>query len=183
MLPKLQKRLDRLERKHTDLLRHLDALTETQRTYKMNVSAWTMVNVMDHLVRVERAPYRIVAKNLVSGKGKRYSWTGLFQPALLNVILRLPFRFKVPARAQAVWPDDTQTYEEIRLEWAQVRNDWHALLAGVRPEQMQLFVYKHASGGWMTILQLLDFFEAHLDHHRQQFTRIEEAGTFPKPGF
>lgn len=181
MHPKLQKRLGRIERKRTALLRHLDQLTDAQRTFKVHPAAWSIVNVLDHVMRAERVPYRVVAKNLVSGKGWRFKWTGLFQPALVSVALRLPLRYKVPNNAQAVWPDDTQSFEAVRLEWAQVRNDWYALLAGVRPEQMRLFIFNHPTGGWMTVVQVLNFFDAHLDHHLRQITRIEEAPGFPKP--
>lgn len=164
-----------LEVQRHELLADVGAWTPAQLAYRPSPRAWSAPEVLDHLVRAEagilaaardgvRAPHRVGVRDRAGF-------------AFIDWLFRSDRRVRVPASAAGVLPDSAADLAGVRRRWDATRAELGAFLAPLAPEQLGRGVFRHAVSGWMTVPQVLRFFEVHAHHHGFQLARLRaDAG-------
>jgi hypothetical protein len=161
---------NKLEARKAAVLARLESWPSEQLAFRPNSTAWTALDVVSHLVKVEAAFIGRVKDSLADGK----IVTIREQCMALVVIgvMRSPARVKVPAGASGVLPEPSASLAELAAEWSAVRANIRLLLDSIPPNQMNQGFFKHPVSGWMSIPMALRFLSAHLRHHEYQLKRL-----------
>ena len=172
MIEPLAGRFDGLEQARRATETQLSALTPAQAVFRVHDAAWTVAEVLDHVVRVERQVLEGARKPNV----QRTVWRRRRIRRLLTwLVFGLGVRIKVPERVRQVTPERDANLKEVRARWGDVRAEWRQFLSTITPEQLDLLAIKHPLAGPFTYRDVLKFLEWHLRHHRRQIGRITRA--------
>lgn len=168
---------DTLERQRVALLADIDGWPAAAVAYRSAPGTWTAVEVLDHLVRVERSILAAAVQGLAAPhrRGLRDRLGG----ALVDWVFRSDRRVRVPASAAAqVAPTAGADLASVRADWAAARRDLAAFL-GTLPtvphDQQRGGVFRHPVAGWMGVPEVLRFFWVHAHHHGFQLARLRAA--------
>lgn len=166
--------LAELEQQRADLLRGVDAWPAAHVAFRPAPGAWSAAEVLDHLVRTERAILDATARGLAAPRRQ-----GLRDRAgvwFLDRLFRTERRVRVPPSAAAVvGPDAGADLAAVRGAWDAVRGDLAAFLAPLGPAQLTDAVFRHPVAGWMRVPDVLRFFWVHAHHHGFQLERLWAA--------
>ncbi|MEM8560535.1 MAG: DinB family protein [Bacteroidota bacterium] len=174
MLPPLQQRFDALERRRTIFLDTLGSLTPEVRQREPSPGAWSLNELMHHLVLVDSGMVRSIQYYL--DKPPRTPDSGSWMKVLgMRVFFALPTRVRVPAQVQAIVPSDTPDFETLAQQWDAARTDLRATLEAVSHERLKTAAFKHPLSGRMSLLNAVAFIGWHHDHHRAQLRRTLKA--------
>ncbi len=176
MLKPLRRRLDRMEGHRSALVGELAGLSEAQLGFRPGPDSWHLLDVVEHLVRIEE----VVVLKAVQLPRSRTLGEGIRAAGslvLLRLILGSGVRLKVPGKA--VLPQGTATLPELRERWDRVREKLEAVLGDMTAADLRRPMMRHPACGWLTPAQTLSFLEHHLLHHRRQLMRIRGAVGFP----
>lgn len=150
----------------------LAALTPAQRTFRTHDHAWTVSEVLDHIVRVERSVLEGARKPGV----QREMWRRKpFRRLLVWTAFGLGVRIRVPQRVRHVTPERGADLDEVRARWGAAREEWREFLSTVTADQLGQLAIKHPIAGPFSYRDVLKFLEWHLRHHRRQIRRISRA--------
>ncbi|MBC7788643.1 MAG: DinB family protein [Anaerolineae bacterium] len=169
-------RLTLLEQRREVLLREASALTEAQLTFKPMQGAWSILQVIEHLLlveggiveRVTTRPPRAVRPRVRDRLGYAAVWVAL------------AYGMRIKAPIQSVMPSKGITLSEAAEQWRVMLRSLSEHLATVRDDSLKLTVFKHPIGGPMTLAEALLFITRHFDHHLRQIARIRSSAGFPK---
>lgn len=173
MTPALWKRFENLNRQKQSVLSCVAGLSATQLRFRSEPASWSVLDVLDHLVKVEKALLEAVRAQLPNGTPMTFrDRVGAF---LITCVMLLPTRVKVPASASMVLPEKTADLDEIAATWSEVREQMANLLVSLHPDQLRPGLFRHPVSGWMTMPDALTFLSAHLRHHQYQLSRLKSA--------
>ena len=173
MIAALQTRFDHLERHKQRVVARLETLGPSQAHLCPQPGAWSALEVLDHLVKVELACLNAVRKTLPDGVSVPFA--ARCKAYGVIAAMRLPVRVKVPPQASAVVPDTSPEFATLAPLWAQVRRDMSELLDSLNPGQCERGLFRHPVSGWMTMPTAITFLTAHIRHHEYQLDRIHQA--------
>jgi len=173
MLPALQKSFNRLESSRFHLLQLTSALTEAQAHASPGPSEWSVVQVIEHMVTIERMVLRAVQKQLTKSTLQNSGVGTMARFTLL--VLALRYRKKIKAPAILPHPAGDQSLDEWRHEWESTRQGWRQLLENVPEKVLRKEVFKHPLAGYLTLRQTLGFITEHHNHHVPQVQRLVKA--------
>ena len=173
MIARLQTRFDHLERHKQRVVDRVETLGPGQARLCPQPGAWSAVEVVDHLVKVEAAFLDAVRKTLPDGVPVPFS--ARCKAYGVIAAMRLPVRVKVPPQASAVVPDTAPDFATLAPHWTQIRRDISELLGSLNPSQCQRGLFRHPVSGWMTMPAAITFLTAHIRHHEYQLDRIHQA--------
>lgn len=172
MIEPLRTRFRGLERAREEVEAQLSTFTPAQLAFRAHAGAWTVAEVLDHVVRVERTVLDGARKPGV----QRTVWRPRRHRHLLTwVVFRLGVRIKVPERVSHVKPQMDADPNEVRARWRVLRAEWQEFLSTVTPDQLGQLAIKHPIAGPFSYRDVLKFLEWHLRHHRRQIGRISRA--------
>lgn len=178
MMCKLQQMYDRLEASRSELFEQLQALSNAQRSYSPRPGAWSILQVLQHLLLSETQIIHVIRRQLAHPSlPERARSLSRGMPVLMQMTLRLPLRYKVPVKS--VIPESALAWEEMVAAWDTHRADLAALLQEFPEEQYARPVFRHAFFGNLTLLRTLHFFFEHFRHHTRQIARIRRSSDFP----
>ncbi len=165
--------ISELEQQKTQMLDTLRDWSPARLAYRPAANAWSAVEMLDHIVKVENAITDAARRGLQNPHriGPRDRLGFLF----LDRVFRSNRRVKVPASASLVLPDKDLDLQSVTHRWDASRKELAEFVSGVLPEQMQAGVFRHPVSGWMTVPQILQFFSVHIQHHRFQVDRLRVA--------
>ena len=173
MNPAVRKCFEKLERQKETILLDIAGFSESQLRFRPGPDAWSILGVLDHLMKVEKAALQTVQGKLTNRVPLSFrDRAGAF---FLISLMQSPMWVKVPASASMVLPESSADISGIVSSWRAVRAEWLDLLRSLQPEQLRHGVFRHPVSGWMTITQALAFLSAHLRHHRYQLSRLRDA--------
>jgi uncharacterized damage-inducible protein DinB len=172
MLPQLQPQFDSLENLRKTLFNELENLDEKSLNFQPAPDAWSRLQVIHHLIIVEKGSLRYMRKKTRSFPlAKKLGIGSEIRSALFTISLRLPFRYKMPGKGLAPSEDDL-LLSDLKQEWTEHRAEFEEFLGQFTPETLRFVVFKHPAAGYFTISQTLRFIEEHVNHHMKQLKRI-----------
>ena len=141
--------------------------------YSNDASSWTVLQIVDHLRRVEAEFVREMAGARTSSA--RVSAGERAKAVLLIGLMLLPTRLKAP-NGPKIDPETALNRESALADWTLARA---ALLKSVHELRATSFnggVVRHPVSGWMGLTAATWFLAAHTIHHRYQFRRVMKEG-------
>jgi uncharacterized damage-inducible protein DinB len=169
----LLKSHEALERQKHAFLSRVAGLSTSQLHFRPVPGSWSVSDILDHLVRVEKELLTAVRAELPSGtaRGLRDRIGAVF----IICVMLSPMRVKAPASVPGILPQTTTDPTNTALRWAEVRTEMADLLGRLRTDQLRAGLFRHPVSGWMTIQQALTFLSAHMRHHTYQLNRLMSA--------
>lgn len=176
MLSELQTQFDALEQRRHRLLSELARLGEAQLSFRPAPGAWSLLEVVHHLLLVDQAILRAAAHRPVQGRMRR-SVRQRIGYAAVWLVLKLGVRVKIPVRSVA--PQVGVSLGELREQWGDTRMALQARLNSITERTMRHALGRHPIAGPLNAVQTLLFLTRHFDHHARQINRIQGAAGFP----
>lgn len=173
MHAKLERRLARLERQRRSVLVLVEGWSEDRLRLRPAPGAWSAVEVLDHLVKVEEALVASVRSRL--GAGIAVGAPERVRAAMVRWVMRSPMRVRLPAGASVVTPTAEARAGQVLARWAAVREELGTLAGSLTPVQCRGGVFTHPVSGAMTFAMALGFVSAHLSHHGWQLRRLRRS--------
>lgn len=175
MMPALQKPFAALEHFRTDLLNTVNGLPASQLSFKPAPEAWSVLEVIEHLILVEKATLSYLQQKVSAAATLApLGWESQWRCFLLICAMRSPLKFKTPT--PLVLPASGRSLRELQNEWQALRQQWRATLSALTPAMLRLPLIRHPAAGRLTAAQGLRFIKAHFQHHLKQMARIQQAG-------
>jgi hypothetical protein len=136
---------------------------------------WSIAQVVEHLLASEGGTLGYMKKKSSGG------WDALedagdehrASSAAINARLESNERYKAPD----VLPEPTNAIvlNELLTKWNSLRAELDAFVSHVQPEHFHKLVFRQPAAGMLTVLNALDFMDAHVRHHIPQIERIGKS--------
>lgn len=156
-------------------------MSESQLRFRPDVGAWSIAEVAQHLLQVEREVTRAATKPDVERRGHTRSareWIGL---GLFLAIVRLNMRVRIPQEvAGRVTPRSDPEIDSLWREWSEVQANLERFLQTVTPSELAQMAFKHPIIGPTPVKGMLSFLLKHFNHHMRQVERIRRSTGFPR---
>jgi uncharacterized damage-inducible protein DinB len=172
----LARRFERLESARHEVESEFASLSREQLAFRPHAGSWTLVEVLDHIVLVERTVLGGARKPGVNRSQWRHKPLRRF---LTWVVFGLGIRIRVPSRVKQVVPQTNPDPAEVLARWKEVRADMRSFLETLESAQLGDLAIKHPIAGPFAYRNFLAFLEWHLKHHRRQIGRLRGAPGFP----
>ncbi|MCF8259041.1 MAG: DinB family protein [Flavobacteriales bacterium] len=170
MRKELLKAFEAAEADRKALLTNLDTYSEEVLTRKPSPDAWSVVEVLAHLIKAETGTLNYLRKKLeVGGHQKASPFAGL-RKALLNFVLGLPIRFKAPKVAQ-LDKGVNMSYAEAKAQWNAVRDGLGTEYQRIDEKLIAHDLFKHPFAGKLNLIQSTEFMRQHMVRHIGQVQR------------
>lgn len=180
MLPRLRAQLDGVIGRRTRFETETRALSERQLRFRPAVGSWSIAEVAQHLLHVEREVTKAAAKPGVERRGRKRTPKELMGYGVFLAIVHLHGRIRVPQKvAGRVTPATNPDAERVWVEWGETHADLACYLETVREENLREMAFKHPIMGPTSVSGMLSFFRKHFDHHMRQVGRIRRSPGFP----
>jgi len=177
MITELKRPFEKYLTAKNDLLKMTASLSQTQKTFKLNMETWSVLEVIEHLILVEEVSIRGIQKRLEENSTiKPAGLSTWFRSFLLNTGLRMNVKYKAPSKR--VYPENPQSLEDLNNRWEKSTENLSKFLSEFQESDLNLPVYRHPRGGDITLTYGLEFFLEHLNHHIQQIERIKKSDGF-----
>lgn len=157
------------------LLSRIASWDEPRLSFRPRAGEWSALEVVDHLVRTERAILDVAVQGLAMPH--RIGVSDRLRTAFLTQVFRSQRRVKAPGNVPQILPGPALSFPELRQRWDSVRMDLSSFLASAPAEQLRQGIFKHPVGGWMSANGILTFFSVHMIHHGFQLDRLATAST------
>jgi uncharacterized damage-inducible protein DinB len=175
MTPRARNLLDRLIHLRLAVLAEANELSAEQLVYRPEVGAWSVLDVIEHLVRVEEAILSRVRKR------DPRSWREAARARLALAIVSLSFlagrRLRVPT--QAIVPLGGVTLTDLGGRWEAAQAAMRRTLDELGPADYARPLMRHPVLGLLTPVETLIFLVRHTAHHRRQIARIRRSPGYP----
>jgi hypothetical protein len=154
------------------------ALSEAQLRFRPAAGAWSIAEVAQHVLHVEREVTKAAMKPGVERRGRKRTlreWAGMI---VFLAVVKLDFRIRVPQKvAGRVTPAADPDMDALWSEWRALHQDLARHLETVREEDLGDMAFKHPIVGPTSVRGMLPFLTQHFDHHMRQVRRIRSAYT------
>lgn len=173
MLPELSDLWKKLENRRRELFDVIDQLSEEQLRFRPEPDRWSILQVLQHVVRSEEGMLRSEVEL------RDNPLLDILKPGNLYQVVKDILEKDVPVGVPdpSLEPDGQTTVDELRATWDNERNAMGKLLETLVPDNVERVMFSHAAAGPLTALQMLEIAVAHLDNHRRQIDRICEEIT------
>ena len=116
-----------LERRKQKMLQAGEGWSPSWLTYAPSVTDWSMLMILDHLARTERA-VRISCDAQLNQPAAQPSIIEKLKARFFFFVFRFPIRVRVPRTVQFVQPVEPSSLDEITRTWAEERVKLRAFL-------------------------------------------------------
>jgi hypothetical protein len=173
MLPALGRRFEKLEWQKGKLLAELTQWPASRLCFRPNPEGWSALEVLDHLIKVEKGILDAVREQLAGGSP--ITFTNRAGAWLVISVMHSPLRVRVPDKVRFVLPQTENDLAELAANWCEIRQQLGNLLKSLPPSHLRCGLFQHPVSGWMNIGSTLAFLSAHLHHHGYQLKRLKTA--------
>lgn len=158
------------------LLKDLSGYSEEQLMQSPTPEAWSVIQVMQHLIAAEEGSMAYVKKkSSYPDNFKKANWLNGLRILALKFFLNAPFKFKAPEVVNESKFDPEVDFEDLVEKWREVRHKMMDFLDNVPDEYLDILLYRHAFAGRLTLEGMLVFFHGHFARHRKQIDRTLKA--------
>lgn len=163
-----------LEEKRVKLLTRLEQRSEAEIHRSPASGAWSPIQVVAHLQKVEQASMSYIQKKISYQTGvPKIGMKHRLRMAVSKWVFRTPLKFKAP-KGVAKFPDDLRL-NQVASDWEQGREELKKMIEDFPENLLGRAVLKHPLAGRIGMDQALDFFSIHMDRHIQQINRSLKA--------
>lgn len=181
MLPRLRAQFDAIVARRKRFEAETQALSEAELRFRPAEGAWSIAEVAQHLLHVEREVAKAALKPGVERRGRRRTpreWAGF---VVFLAVVKLNFRIRVPQKvAGRVTPATNPDINALWPEWREVHEDLARHFETMREENLGEMAFRHPIVGPTSVRGLLPFLLQHFDHHMRQVRRIRRSAGFPR---
>lgn len=178
MNKRIESAFDKLESQRIQLLNEVRNLDSSLLTSAPE-GKWSILAIISHIMTTERLGLEYINKKIlgVEQAGESGLWEE-FKLALFKLSQRSPnLKYKAPR----LIAEKTTIYDDIRVietEWTKLREQWQAFLTRIPERHVNKKVFRHAVGGRFNVVQGLQIFYEHVNHHLPQiWTRMGHNNT------
>lgn len=178
---KIEKYFDRIEttKEYYDAL--LKVFNPAQLNFKPSPESWSMLDVMHHLYTSEKLSTDFVKNFNFERKNVKLGLKSRFNTILVVNRLNSKRKFKAPkileqSRGKFNLSSDAHEFHD---QWKAMRNEMRDVLDSFPDDKLNYFSFNHPAVGKMTVTQMLEFFNSHLNHHKYQIEAINHHKNFP----
>jgi hypothetical protein len=161
-----------LERERRVFLGRLEDWSIQRMRFKPDLKSWCALQVLDHLGRTESEILAIIESG--SDKTRKIGLRDRLGYRFIDSVFRSDRKVRVPTSAKQVLPSNGAELQEVLSQWDRSRRAPSQFLA-VTPLRPECGVFRHPTGGWMSLPQVLQFFSVHMVHHGFQIERLRDA--------
>jgi hypothetical protein len=180
VLPRLRAQLDGLVSRRARFEAETRALSEAQLRFRPAEGAWSIAEVAQHVLHVEREVTKAAMKPGVERRGRSRTPRELAGMIVFLAVVKLGVRIRVPQKvAGRVAPAADPDMDALWSEWREVHGNLESHLETVREENLGDMAFKHPIVGPTSIRGMLPFLLGHFDHHMRQMRRIRASRGFP----
>ena len=173
---KLEDRLDRLNKKLVTLFEDLKDYTDTTLNQNPREEAWSVLEIMQHLMLAERQSLATVSEQLTEEHTfEKAGVKASVRSVVLNSILSIPVKFKAPFSIGRDAFIQDGTFWEIAKEWRAERTNLKHFLNDISEDHLDKAIFNHPRAGNITISGMLSYYEKHFDRHHKQIQRTLNA--------
>ena len=180
MLPRLRAQLDGLATRRAGFEGDTRSLSDAQVRFRPAERAWSIAEVAQHVLQVEREVTKAAMKPGVARRGRKRvprEWVGMI---LFLAVVKLNFRIRVPQKvAGRVTPAADPDMDALWSEWRELHDKLERHLETVSEEDLGDMAFKHPIVGPTSVRGMLPFLTQHFDHHMRQVRRIRRSAGFP----
>ena len=175
MREKERELLAKIESRRRAMVAEADGMTAEQLTFRPAPDAWSTLDVLEHLVKVEEG----IASRLRPREPRKPMEAVRAKVALglMRLVFGLRRRIKVPV--QAVLPLGGVTLSDLVGRWEVAQAALRERLEGFAPQDWSRPMMRHPALGLLTPFEGLTFIHWHMAHHRRQIARIRRARGYP----
>ncbi len=164
-----QKLLDRYDRYCQNTLANLKELDKysTENLQKEHITGkWTLIQLIDHLVSIEKGVYMYMTKKSADPALKNVKFKNKFYHFLTKLVLKSGKKVKAPP----VVPDPSNEKDLATLltELEKTRSRTRTFIAEWPAEKHKNLIFRHPFAGMFTLSQTIEFLADHWNHHRPQ---------------
>ncbi len=170
MNKRLHHKFERLEAARKELLKSVRLVDPARRHYQPDGEQWSLVQILDHLIRAEEGVLRYLQKKNQAGNPQQAGMGEALRALTMHLVLRSPLKLKIPSAIPP--PENTRTAAELEQEWKQVRRELRLFLEKLPEDRTRAKLFRHPLVGYLNIFQTLRFLEDHLRHHQRQIKRL-----------
>lgn len=181
MLPALRSQLDAVVARRSGFEAQARGLSDAQLRFRPAPGSWSISEVAEHLLQVEREVVKAATKPGVERRGQRRTLKQWLLTKGFRAVTRFNIRIKVPAKvAGLVTPGSTPDVNALWTEWRDVHGRLEQYLETVGTANLDDMAFRHPVMGPTSVRGILPFFVRHFDHHMRQVRRIRSAPGFPR---
>lgn len=156
-----------LEEDRISILAAIARLESDQITRKPDQDSWCILEVIEHLKRVDGQILKVVQQSTCS---QSISWRDKIYYHGLLIAMEIPFRFRAP---RSTTPKEIPvSLDLLATTWSQIRKDWFEYLKKAPNEAMDYGVFSHPRAGALTLPQTLKWMGRHQNRHFRQIKRL-----------
>jgi uncharacterized damage-inducible protein DinB len=170
----LQSKFDKAERQRKKLLAELADWTPEQLAFRPAAGGWSALEVVDHLVKMDRG---IAGQFAAEPSQRKVLGKTKWRSRIVNTYLRFPTKFLVPESAGALHPSPQVPLGENAEKWQAARASIAQSLERMNSGDVDRTIMRHPRAGWYGAKETLQLLTAHTLHHRYQVSRIRKAMT------
>ncbi|MCA6078568.1 DinB family protein [Fulvivirga sedimenti] len=171
MVPELQKKLNQLNDSLQNLLTDMDKTESSILIQKHSPEKWSPVQILYHVKLSEQLSIGYLSRKIqVIDTLPKTSFRQTYRSWLLTLALRSPLKFKAPSVVSEI--PDIPDYNILKLEYNDLRTELEKVMSGIQPDQVNRSIMKHPRSGPINILQTMDFFQSHFQHHERQIRNL-----------
>jgi uncharacterized damage-inducible protein DinB len=168
--------LEKIQRRRRELMAEADSLSAEQLTFRPAPNAWSALDVVEHLVKVEEAiAYHAKPR---SPRGRLETAQTKAKLGILRLLFAVGCRVRVPI--QAILPLGGVTLTDLARRWEAAQALLGERLEQFGDEELSHPMMRHPIIGRLTPPESLRFIYWHEGHHRRQIGRIRRAEGFPR---
>lgn len=141
---------------------------------KPSPDAWSVADIINHLIAGEQYVFSYVSKKIKEGKSA--SPTGItaqIKRNILKIAFALPIKFKVPKSVAPV--SEYTTLKDLEAKWNNASKNMHELLNSLDEAEFNKDIWKHPRVGKINFVQMIDFAIDHFKRHGKQIQRTLKA--------
>ncbi len=181
MLAEVRKLSDGVRAARERLIRELEGLSAAQGAFMPGPEAWSVAEVVEHLVWAEQSGLNKMWVALAAARRGEPVWVGEHpeRRSPIETIIERTWRPKeqAPAIAEPSWGGPL-SYWLAFFGLCQTLTE--AVAAEIRAEELDEVVYPHYLSGPLTLRQRLEFIRYHIERHRLQIESILALPDFPR---
>ena len=153
-----------------------DELSSEQLTYRPAPDAWSVLDVVEHLVKVEEAiAYHAKPR---SPRTRLETMQTRAKLGLMRLLFAVGYRIKVPI--QGILPLGGATLTDLASRWESAQALLAERLEQLGPDDLSRPIMRHPIIGRLTPPETIWFIYWHEGHHGRQIARIRRAVGYPR---